>query len=302
VKRGFVLAWLMLVGGLFLGPSAAAADVWRQLVDGADAACARADYLRAEALLLDALDALAHVPASDPRIRDTEYQLARVYEVQGDGEHAEVAYLNAIGEGQAILAGLADANTLIRYVNGLAVLYEKMGDLERAEERRQQVVNVAVFASLSPSAVAITTGNLARLQRRRGRPNRAFDTHLEALALLEVVEGPPHLIAQQLEALAGLHVGAGRDEEAEAAYLEAIEIWQVLGRPATFVSAKTFAGYSALLEHRGRYTEADAYFAWALDLGEEVWGRSSGGGRVDGYVAFMQKLVAAVTGGTKSAS
>lgn len=253
----------------------AAADRWGGYIAQADTACADQEYALAEDLLDDALAEAMAAEGDGRRARDTHHRLGLVHIATGDPARAEAELLLALGEGPSLSPLAGEASARIAYLSSLAVLYENLGELGNAEARREQIVATAEAESMTPAAVAIAKANLARYRNRHGEERDALDGHGEALALLEQNPGRPALVAEQLEALAAIHKAAGRSAEAEAAYTAALQIWSDLGDPATFVRAKTLAGYADLLWELDRRVDAIELLESAIDLAEVLYGVDS---------------------------
>jgi tetratricopeptide (TPR) repeat protein len=271
--------------------SASSRDVWNDLVRDADAACVEHDYTRAELLLLDALDEAA-ADAHEVRVGDTRHRLGLVYEQLGDLARAEASLLQAIGDpADRMQAG--HGSRYIAYVNSLAVLYERMGRLRSAEQRRLEVVEMAEATSMNAASIAIAKANLARFRARHGAREQALDGHADALVLLETSgDRDDQLVAEQLEAVAAIHKRDGDLLEAEDAYVGALQIWYRQGEPATFVFAKVVAGYADLLWSLERRDEATEYLQSAVGMADELWGRepAPAGDFAEAYVSFLSRL------------
>jgi tetratricopeptide (TPR) repeat protein len=165
------------------------------------------------------------------------------------------------------------STNLTSALSSLAIVYDRLGDPEKAEQLFDEADRVArlVFPVGHPER-ATAPSNRALILRRLGRPEEA--ERLLREILLELPSPPiPHLEGMVRNALAATLADLGRAQEALVEYDRGIALQrQTLpeGHPELGISLNNRGEAAALL---GRGEEAERNFSMALDIFEARLGK-----------------------------
>ena len=219
-----------------------------------------ADYAKAETLLNEALPLARQLADSEPRAT-LLMRLGFVAKERGDF----AAALQYCEQAEALLAGRPRKLRDIEIVYRLATIYATLEQWPKAKARYEQALQLCRELH-APQFTAIALGNYAGLHFKMGAYTAAFDSALQAVALLRRGGGSKHLEAQFLATCAEALRALGRQEEALTSYrqaLAALEQARALSIPTETSRAgivatrhQVFAGAIDLLLNLSRTEEA----------------------------------------------
>lgn len=201
---------------------------------------------------------------SQLRLADAYRSLARLCQVKGDFEQAEMLYLRTLNTTERLL-GREHASTLSS-INNLATLYADKGEYEQAEvlflgamEAMERVVGREHPSTLK------TVNNLAGLYQDKGDYGRAELLYIRALGAMESMLGfTNESTLSAASNLAGLYREKGYYEQAEMLYLRTLAaIERLLGRehPNTITIVGNLA---RLYLEKGDYEQAGVLYVRKL--------------------------------------
>ncbi|MEQ1504526.1 MAG: protein kinase [Myxococcota bacterium] len=231
--------------------------------------CRQATVLRERGLLHEALGHAERARALTDRVgaedawSEATREIARIQQEEGDVP-------GALQTLQKTVARLFRANArgveLALVLTRMAVLARMMNQLDDAERWASQANGVLARANVDePGLEGYVIGELAVLATRRGKYDRALELFEEALPLLRNANEPARLAeVENNRGDAFKHLGKWR--EAEAAYLEAVRLFESIG--ATPDIPKINLAMCGL--QSGRYAEAKMFAADAAQIGSKV--------------------------------
>lgn len=171
-----------------------------------------------------------------------------------------------------------DGRALASAVGDLGVVLDNAGRYSEAAAALQEAVDTAVVQDPPVDAVDMAGywSNLAGLQKRIGRPDRAEQAYLRAIALLDTpARAPTPSLATIIHNLGVLYDNeGGRQAESEALYRRALALRLTLraaDHPDIFTSYSSLAGF---LDEAGRYGEAAPLHEKALAVARQRWGEA----------------------------
>src|SRR5262245_26239762 len=125
---------------------------------------------------------------------------------------------------------------------------------------------------------AVRLHDAAMAAREQGDYARGLSLGLEALRMLEALEGATHPdVANVLNHLGGVHVDLGDYAEAERAYARAVKIMEELRGEADLdgIRVQALTNLGSLRRMQGNYPEAERFLRRALKEAEECFGADS---------------------------
>jgi tetratricopeptide (TPR) repeat protein len=209
---------------------------------------------------------------SQLRLADAYRSLARLCQVKGDFEQAEMLYLRTLNTTERLL-GREHASTLSN-MNNLATLYADKGDYEQAEVLFLGAMEAMerVIGREHPSTLK-TVNNLAGLYQDKGDYGRAELFYIRALGAMERMLGfTNESTLSAASNLAGLYREQGYYEQAEMLYLRTLAaIERLLGRehPNTITIVGNLA---RLYLEKGDYEQAGVLYERKLVSRERLAG------------------------------
>jgi len=163
-----------------------------------------------------------------------------------------------------------------------AELLRRMLDLHRRGEHREAATVGSRLEELldrnpggvpaSSEAEVLDALGLVRLHA--GDPEGAISCHRRVLAILEETVGEEEALARCLHNLAEAERILRNDDEAEASYRRAIEIWQKAPDKYRIELASTLRCWASLKQGRRQLAESEELLLEARELWQEVEGRS----------------------------
>jgi class 3 adenylate cyclase/tetratricopeptide (TPR) repeat protein len=209
----------------------------------------RFEFDKAERLIDKAVD-LAEKSGS-PRARgQAMLTLGFLQRMRKDYDAAEAAYEQA----RELFAEVGHAAWLSVSLSRLADAAHEKGDLKRSEKLMRE--SIRLLAPLGQHReLAEARADLARILAEQGTIDEAERLVVEAQEYLPIAE--PQLRLVFLRALAAVLVAQEREDEAEALYLEALEICDEIDFPA--LEADVLQSIVRFLEETGRSGKAAPY-------------------------------------------
>lgn len=210
-----------------------------------------------------ALTAYEDAGLADPLLRARILgHRANFHYVAGEPHEAIAGYQSAIAAAEKVL----DMPALGGIYEGLALSFEKVGDLSRALEYAQR--SLRLFETLQDVRMcAQLRTNMAEILLSQGRARDAENLFLEGVEQLHKVGDKdllPHLLAGAAEAA----LNGGDQVTAQARVAMALRACETSNDPLAKLSAERIAGRVAHVA--GNATEARAHFERALELATAV--------------------------------
>ncbi|SDW51866.1 Tetratricopeptide repeat-containing protein [Amycolatopsis xylanica] len=187
------------------------------------------------------------------RVR-SQAALANLDRILGDlaGARTRLKLALSIAEAEAV-----DGRETASVHNALGIVGKFSGDFEEAEAHYLLALECHEG---NPLGVAAVLHNLGGLEHERGRPERGIPWAENGLALRRRVRPEDHPeVAADLGALGSLYLSAGRLEDAERAYLAALEVFE-----AEYEIAVVRGNLAHLRARQGKVAEAEASYRAAL--------------------------------------
>ncbi len=159
-------------------------------------------------------------------------------------------------------------------LNNLALLYESMGEYEKALTLYQRALEIRENL-LGPEHldVAIIRNNLASLYDSMGEYSKALPLYKRVLDIREKVLDPKHLdIATTLNNLALLYYHMKECDKALPLYQRSLEIREEVLGPEHLDIAITLNNLGLLYESRGEYDKALPLYQRDLEISEKILG------------------------------
>jgi serine/threonine-protein kinase len=222
---------------------------------------------RAEQLLADA----QRIPGRQHSglMRSLLFSLAEL----GRANEAADRGLDAVALARAA-QGLEDSALFAYLFNTANVLMiaERAGE---AEPLLLEAAEIELSSEGNPTNRMDVHSNLAGIYGRKGELERALEHRREALLLAETIFPPGHSRrARALSNLASTLMGLSRLEEAEAALLEALDIYRVIyGDAAHPRVAAAHNNMGMMFRRAGRYREAVPHLQAAREMAADLLGR-----------------------------
>ncbi|MEM1249744.1 MAG: serine/threonine-protein kinase [Acidobacteriota bacterium] len=228
----------------------------------------RGDYEIASELMEMALEAAAET--SDPltvALIRADYSLLETD--YGNLERAEQMLVGSIG----VLEEIGTKEDYLYALTSLGHLRHTQGDYEAAREVLEDVIERLEGLGDNPHDAY---NNLAQAESSLGRYDRAIELQKRSLTLGEEALGASHpLIAVRLNNLGSLHADLGQMEDAERAYLAALEMQRSLypdGRHPDLATTQNNLG--VLYSDLERWEDARSSVEAAISITEQAFGPS----------------------------
>jgi predicted ATPase/class 3 adenylate cyclase len=233
----------------------------------------KCDFERAEVNLNKSLTTRETVlGAEHPDTATSLYNLAYLYQSQGEYDKSEPLYLRALEIREKVLG--AENPDTADSMNCLAVLYNDQSRYDKAEPLylRALKIRMTVLGEEHPD-VAQSLNNLACLYLDQCKYEQAEPLQLRALKICESVPGVEHTdIACFLNNLALLYSTQGKYEQAEPLHKRALEICEKKSGVDNLQTAKTLNNMVILYFYQGKYDQAELVCRRALEIKEKVLG------------------------------
>ena len=167
-----------------------------------------------------------------------------------------------------------DHPEVARFLDSLAMLYQKKGEYSRAEPLYLRALAIQEKAlGRDHLEVANSLNPLAVLYQQKGEYNRAEALHLRALAIREKTLGPEHPdVAASLNNLATLYDEKEEYDRVEPLYRRAIAIWEKKLGPEHPKMAISLYNLAGLYKATGEYARAEALYLRTLAIQEKALG------------------------------
>ena len=213
------------------------------------------------------------LPAGDLLIARTLDVLGRLYRDFGGAENAERSQEFAERAQRMRLAADASPLELSESLQSLAFLAQLRGELEEAERLYREALDVRLAIPGAEFHVPELRHSLALICAMRDRPEEAEALLREGLAEARAVCGERHVfVAHYLSALGSQHYRRGEREEAEALFLEALDLVEDEESPL----ALNLGVQLAFLAHdRGELDVAEALYRTNLEVSVRSFGANS---------------------------
>jgi tetratricopeptide (TPR) repeat protein len=204
--------------------------------------------------LLDAYPASGVREVGVLRVR-AQVALGNLDRILGDLDAAQTRLTHALAIAEAELA-LDDPEAGSVY-NALGIVGKFTGRFDEAEANYRRALECHEG---NPLATAAVLHNLGGLEHERGRPAAGIPWAERGLAVRQQVRPPDHPdIAADLGALGSLYLSAGRLDEAERAYLKALDIFK-----AEYEIAVVRGNLAHLQARQGKTSPAEENYRAAL--------------------------------------
>jgi len=168
-----------------------------------------------------------------------------------------------------------EANQLLATVlDGLALIYESMRDVVRADDLHQQArtVREEQLGFDHPEAKA-GRESLAKSFRERGEPDKALRLREEELARHEQALGKDHpIVADDLQNLADILIAMGSYDQAESYLKRALRILEKKFGAYHSTLAKLYNDLALLYQRKGEFPDADTLFTRLRTIRERDFG------------------------------
>jgi tetratricopeptide (TPR) repeat protein len=232
-------------------------------------------YGEAEPLLARAVEFWSSGDQNPADLAAALHNLAAVYRSEAKYAQAAPLYERALRLRES-LAGPASA-TLLPLLNGLALLYQDLGDYRSSRTTIDQAVFIVEFNHLEDSRdAAVSFANLGRIHQAEGSLADAERWLRKALDIeqMDIEQGlhipEPAWTVGTMSALAVVYRQEGRLAEASEMYRSALAVSRdKLARPDTGVLLNDLG---RVLEDQGRLNEAEQLFRQAVAASERQFG------------------------------
>jgi tetratricopeptide (TPR) repeat protein len=266
-------------------------------VSYAQQALAMAEEFRAETEVINTLDFLGEVYASDRQYIKAESFLLRVLDInknQSKIDYLQIAAnLNSLGQLYIAKSKYAQAEdfqlrALAIYehqlgdnhldvaiaINNLAALYELQGRYAEAESLHIRSLKIKEDnLAVNHPDIAIILNNLALVYRSQGKYSEAEKLYLRAIRIREQYPNTDFLkMVHILSNLGRLYLLQARYDESEAFYLRALAIFEDKLDKADPNISSVFNGIASLYEQQGKYEDAESLYLQALKIRQEQLG------------------------------
>lgn len=235
----------------------------------------RRRYDASEPLYLRALGIFENALGEEHlEIAETLESLGLQYNTEGRYEEALPLYTRALGIHERLLG--ADHPTVANSLNTLGL--ELLNNHARYNEAEPLLLRaLAIWETVYGTDhffVATALSNLASVYSNQGRFDEAEATFRRIISLHERTRGAEHYrVAEGLTSLANLYRMQGRFDEAIAMNTRAITI----GFSGDFYRLTTYRNLGDLYVYQGQYDQAEAAYALALEVQQELFGTATYG-------------------------
>ncbi|MFY9625948.1 MAG: CHAT domain-containing tetratricopeptide repeat protein [Rhodoplanes sp.] len=215
-----------------------------------------------------------NVPPTDPKLIQSNANLAKVYLLLGRYDDAEKMFKEAR---DATARQSAPGRALATLTMNMGDVYRFQARYDEAEEQYNKALEMAEQTA-GPNSVeaADTLNNLTKIYEDQGRFAEAEAALRRARAINEKVRGPNHPdVAFNINNLAHLYERLGRYAEADRLYQQAIEMWQKALGPNHPDVATALNNLALVYVGEERYEEAEQLYKRALAIREGLFGPSS---------------------------
>jgi CHAT domain-containing protein/tetratricopeptide (TPR) repeat protein len=209
---------------------------------------------------------------ADPKIAESEVNLASIYKLEGKYALAEDLFQRALAFEQKALG--EDHPSVALALNDLAALYEAENKLGEAEELylRSLKIREKQVGPDSP-VLAESLGNIAVVYLAEGRYAQSEQSFKRALAIQQKALGTGHpLVGEILNNLAQVYRAEAKDAEAEKLYQQALAIWEKTLGPDNPSMALGLRNLAELYQAEGKYDQSEALYRRVLATEQKVLG------------------------------
>lgn len=209
---------------------------------------------------------------ADPKIAESEVNLASIYKLEGKYAPAEELFQRALAFEQKALG--EDHPSVAMALNDLAALYEAENKLGEAEELylRSLKIREKQVGPDSP-VLAESLGNIAIVYLAQGRYAQSEESFKRALAIQQKALGAGHpLVGSTLNNLAEVYRAEAKDAEAEKMYQQALAIWEKTLGPDNPSMALGLRNLAELYQAEGKYDQSEALYRRVLAIEQKVLG------------------------------
>lgn len=215
-----------------------------------------------------------NVPPTDPKLIQSNANLAKVYLLLGRYDEAEEMFKQAR---DATERQSGPGKALATLTMNMGDVYRFQARYDEAEAQYKKALEMAEQTAGSNSVeVADILNNLTKIYEDQGRFTEAEEALRRARAINEKVRGPNHPdVAFNINNLAHLYERLGRYAEADRLYQQAIEIWQKALGPNHPDVATALNNLALVYVGEERYDEAEQLYKRALAIREGLFGPNS---------------------------
>jgi CHAT domain-containing protein/tetratricopeptide (TPR) repeat protein len=200
------------------------------------------------------------------------YNLARLYQDQGEYGKAELLYRQALDVRKQVLGERHPLYAMS--LNNLAEVYKAQGDYAQAEPLYRQTRDIykQVLGERHPD-YASSLNNLAALYQAQGEYGKAEPLFRQALAIRKQVLGERHPdYAASLDNLASLYRDQEEYAKAEPLIRQARDIFQQVQGERHPHYAASLDNLAALYRDQGEYAKAEPLYRQAQDIIQQALG------------------------------
>ena len=209
---------------------------------------------------------------TDPKVAESEANLATIYQREGKYALAEDLYQRALALEQKVYG--EDNVALAADLNNLATLYQAENKLGQAEELFKRSLKIQEKAG-GPDNPALAGGlaNIAVVYLNEGRFNEAEESFKRALTLQQKALGPGHpLVGETLNNLGEVYRAEAKDADAEKMYQQALAIWEKTLGPDNPTVALGVMNLAELYQAESKYEQSEALYKRALAIEQKALG------------------------------
>jgi tetratricopeptide (TPR) repeat protein/CHAT domain-containing protein len=239
------------------------------LIKLAQAYKARAEYTKAEPLLMHALDLLGGQKSQDMKAAVVWNELGEIHEAEADWQKAE-SYLQRALEIRNKKSGPNSKETGASW-GSLGELHANLGDFKAAETEYTRGLAIVDAAAPNSEEAAVARNDLAELYLTLKRYRDSERLYREAWAMFEKIDGensPETAVC--LDSLASLYSEEGAFDKAAEYRKRSLDMdTKIFGleHPQT---AMALNNLGALLDRKGEFREAEKYYRQALAIREKI--------------------------------
>jgi tetratricopeptide (TPR) repeat protein len=228
------------------------------------------DLAGAEKVYLRAM-AEARVASDPSHLSFLRHGLAQVYQDQGKYPEAELILREHLEE--ALKS--PQANTQVHAAHmGLALLYQKQGNVAQAEEHYTSALAETEKPEVWPNGEFYCSTALW-LARFYVEHHRYHDAEPLFLRVLEIREADRPSLPHYLQELAKVYEAQEKYAAAEESYRRALKIAEELDETKEFVIVRALGELARFCQERGRYSDAEDFSRRCLAIVEEKIQRHS---------------------------
>jgi CHAT domain-containing protein/Tfp pilus assembly protein PilF len=209
---------------------------------------------------------------ADPKIAESEVNLASIYKLEGKYGPAEDLYQRALAFEQKVLG--EDHPSVAIALNDLATVYEAENKLGQAEELLLRSLKIREkLVGPDDPVLAESLGNIAVIYLAEGRYAQAEESFKRALAIQQKALGVGHpLVGSTLNNLGEVYRAEAKDAEAEKLYQQALAIWEKTLGPDNPSIALGLRNLAELYQAQGKYDQSEALYRRVLATEQKVLG------------------------------